>query len=199
MARRQTLTRKQAQVLKSINAFIAKRGYPPSMRELAAVMGLTPGTIHFHIHSLVRRGYLQHDGSDHGIQVLANDADPAGVPLLGSLIAGLPLELRVESDEVVHTSAVTQERVTHALRVRGDEFREDGILDGDILLIHRQDTARQGEVAVVLLPDGSATVRRVYAEANRWRLVSLAASSSVTHAGRVQIHGTVIALHRELS
>ena len=201
---RRHLTRRQAHVLMAISEFMAQNGYAPSMRELASQLGLTPGTVHFHIHSLIARGYLLHDGTDHGITLIDGKDLQEGarfrLPLLGTIAAGLPLEVPEEIPRDVLESVEVPEslasRATYALRVRGDSMKDDGINDGDYVLVHKQDTVENGQIAVALLPDGAATLKRVFKERGRYRLQPANLSLTPIYVPRLRIQGRVLGLIR---
>lgn len=185
MEARRPLTRKQAQVLRAIDRFVAAEGYGPSMRQLASLLGITAGTAHFHVHSLERRGYLAHDGTDHGIRLLAEDGASAAttaVPVLGTLAPGQPLELHVPPRDSVQVPAHLGGARTHVLEVRGTDLAAHGILDGDKLLIRTLEVLEDGQLAVVVAPDGTAALGR----------------APLRRRGRpVAVHGHVIGLLRE--
>lgn len=192
----QPLTRQQARVLGAIEELIATQGYPPSMREIGRRLSISPGTVHFHVHSLAARGRLRHDGRGHGISVLKAPAASPSLPLRGDLVAGLPLELAEGDVPGVEVTAALAEEGSFALRVRGDGDREAGILEGDLLVVRRQESVGEGELAVALLPDGSCTVRRPFRDGAGFRLEAPAAGARPGEAATLQIVGRVLGLVR---
>lgn len=196
MEPRRHLTRKQAQMLHTIEDFIGRNGYPPSMRELATILHLTPGTVHFHIHSLMKRGYLLHDGTDHGITIVEDSPPGNHVPLLGTLTDGMPFELSPLPLGAVEIPASLEGRASHALEVRGAGLREAGIVEGDLVLVHEQDEVRAGQPAVVVRADGTATVKRVFREPGRFRLESAGFPARGGYVENMAIHGRVVGLLR---
>jgi repressor LexA len=119
------------------------------------------------------------------------------VPLLGSIAAGRPLEAVEESDEYVPIPASLARGSCFVLRVTGESMIEDAILDGDLVVVQSCEKVDDGEVAVALLPDDTATLKRVYAEGNRVRLQPANSSMSPIYADRVRIRGRVVGLVRE--
>ncbi|MFN7973302.1 MAG: transcriptional repressor LexA [Acidobacteriota bacterium] len=199
MIAKRNLTRRQALVLRTLTKFVGEEGYAPSMRELAASMGVTVGTAHFHVHSLMKRGYLLHDGSDHGITLLprrASERASPELPMLGTIVAGLPLDLREEPGESIEVPESLARRATYALRVRGDSMKDDGIIDGDYVLVERRDSVENGQIAVVLLPDGTATLKRVFKERHRYRLQPANLSMTPTYVPKLKVQGRVLAIIR---
>ena len=119
------------------------------------------------------------------------------VPLLGSIAAGRPLEAVEESDEYVPIPASLARGSCFVLRVAGDSMIEDAILDGDLVVVQSCEKVDDGEVAVALLPDDTATLKRVYVESDRVRLQPANASMSPIYADQVRIRGRVVGLVRE--
>lgn len=194
------LTRKQREVLTAIQRFSALRGYMPSVRELGRELGgLAPATVQHHLSTLRRKGYLDHDGSAHGVRLAglpsaiptaaplsfekgdgpprttptledASDWDMAMpsmqvvVPLLGTLAAGKPLGSLEETDEYIPVPASLAKGSAFALRVQGNTLVDDGIFDGDVVVVQPSERVESGQVAVVLLSDDTATLKRVHLE-----------------------------------
>jgi len=192
---KRTLTRKQSKVLSAIREFLAVHGYPPSMRELASDLGLTVGTAHFHVHSLMDRGYLVHDGTDHGLRLL-DGGTGSQLPLLGCIVAGQPLELSQESGESIDVPESLAIRASYALRVRGESMKEDGIHDGDYVIVRQQDDVENGEIGVVMLPDGGMTLKRVYRENGGYRLQPANQEMEPIRVPRIRVQGRVLGLIR---
>jgi repressor LexA len=118
------------------------------------------------------------------------------VPLLGTIAAGKPLEALEESDEYVPIPASFARNSAYVLRVTGSSMIEDGILDGDLIIVQPCDRVDNGQVAVALLPDDTATLKRVYVEKDRVRLQPANSSMAPIHADSVRVRGRVIGLLR---
>lgn len=225
------LTRKQREVLTAIQRFSALRGYMPSVRELGRELGgLAPATVQHHLSTLRKKGFLDHDGSAHGVR-LAGMASPMPptvplsfekgdgpaapstsfddsewdmampsmqvvVPLLGSIAAGRPLEALEEADEYIPIPASLAKGSSFALRVSGQSMLDDGILDGDVIVVQPTESVENGQVAVVLLQDDTATLKRVYREKDRVRLQPANSTMEPLMVDSVRIRGRVTGLVR---
>ncbi|SMC87648.1 transcriptional repressor LexA [Papillibacter cinnamivorans] len=156
------LTAKQQQIYDYIALSVQERGYPPSVREIGEAVGLkSPSTVHFHLKALERDGLLEKDaGKGRAISLTGHGGEPDKVPLLGNVAAGSPIlaEELVEEYITFDTGGLSGEHF--ALRVRGESMIDAGILPGDLVVVHRQNTAQNGEIVVALLED-EATVKRL--------------------------------------
>ena len=166
---RQKLTRRQQQVLEIINQSIANDGYPPTIREIGAQLGISSTNgVNDHLKALERKGYLNRCGAKSRamVPVAAND-DMLEVPMLGRIAAGTPI-LAVENvDEVVKVDPFFLGKRGNgelfALQVVGQSMIGDGIHDGDTIFVRKQERAEQGDVVAAWI-DGEATVKRYYHE-----------------------------------
>lgn len=176
----ETLTRRQREILEFIKRRIRERGYPPSVREIGEAVGLaSSSTVHGHLARLEDKGYLRRDPSKpRAIEVL-DDGEPSApipsprvveVPVVGRVAAGTPIlaEENVEDVFPLPEDWVRGGEV-FMLEVRGDSMIEAGILDGDRVIVRKQDTAENGDIIVALIGD-EATVKRYYREADHIRL-----------------------------
>ncbi len=169
---------KQKEVLDFIVTFINEKGYPPSFREIASGLDLaSPSTVHVHIHALRERGYLRaaSEGS------AARELEPTDravrwgksvvLPLAGLITAGQPIEAIEERETFsVPVELAPDSANSYVLRVKGDSMIEDGILDGDYVIIERNPSPKNGDVVVALLDNAYATLKRFYRERDRIRL-----------------------------
>ena len=154
------LTNRQGQVLDFIKAFQAKRGYPPTVREVAGHFGFkSPRAAHDHIKALERKGYLI---PAHGKpRALGIKAPLTGIPLLGRIAAGQPLLAVEESEEVLSLDpAFFGIGRFFALRVNGDSMIGDHIADGDLVILRAQETSHPSEIVAVLIDD-EVTLKRM--------------------------------------
>ena len=155
------LTPKQQQIYDYILAFSDGHGYPPSVREIAEAVQLkSPATVHFHLKGLREAGYItQAEGKTRAITVVGGDAGRKNqVPLVGYVAAGAPILAQENIEEYLtfDTNGLSGEHF--ALKVRGESMLEAGILPGDVVVVHQQHLARNGDIVVALFED-EATVK----------------------------------------
>ena len=211
MAASTELTARQRAILDYIVAAQRDRGFPPSVREIGEAVGLTsPSTVHTHLATLQRRGYLRRDPTKpRAIEVRYDPASGASVerrpvshvPLVGDVAAGTDVLAAENVEELVPVSSdLTGEGPLFMLRVRGDSMVEAGILDGDFVVIRSQQEARDGEVVVAGIPGEEATVktlrrrgRKVVLEPANARLAPLEFAPD-----DVRIFGKVVSVMRKL-
>ena len=167
-----TLTAKQQQIYDFILSFTSQHGYPPSVREIGAAVHLkSPSTVHFHMKKLAESGVIvKAEGKTRSITVpgasfpglgpVAEETDPHlnQVPIVGNVAAGSPIlaEECIEDYLTFDTGGLTGEHF--ALKVRGESMLNAGILPGDLVVVHRQQDARNGDIVVALFED-EATVK----------------------------------------
>src|SRR5258708_250495 len=159
------LTTKQKDLLDAINEHVQERGIMPSYRELAVAVGASsPATIHKHVTLLEKKGYLlRHDGGrSMALTPKATTMRPAiGLPLRGIITAGQPIEAIETNDTIdVPGSMVVDEINSYVLRVKGESMIEDGILDGDYVIVERNPSPKNADIVVALLANAYATLTR---------------------------------------
>jgi repressor LexA len=202
------LTSRQREILDLIRRKVTERGYPPSVREIGDELGLSsPSTVHSHLSSLVRAGYLRRDSSKpRAIEVVeAETADlrraaTRDVPLVGRIAAGTP-RLAEEQIEEIFTlpTEFTGQGPVFLLAVRGDSMRDVGILDGDYVVVRAQKTADNGDIVAALVDDEEATVKRFQRRGARVVLkAENAAYEDLVFDDGVEILGKVVAVLRAL-
>jgi len=147
-------------ILSFIEEYTVENGYPPSVREICAAVGLkSPSTVHSHIRILQEEGYLSKGEKSSRSLSLKNKPAFQSVPILGTVTAGLPILAQQEVEGYVPYMGGSSGEM-FALRVRGDSMINAHILDGDIVVVRRQQTAQDGEIVVALLEE-EATVKRL--------------------------------------
>ena len=174
------LSEKQVQILNFLKTEIATKGYPPAVREICKAVSLkSTSTVHSHLKKLEEKGYIRKDPTKpRAIEVLSknnfSDIAPTHeiihVPIVGKVTAGQPI-LAIENIEdtfPIPANFVGREP-TFMLNVTGNSMINAGILDGDYILVKKQDIARNGDIVVALIED-EATVKRFYKEDNHYRL-----------------------------
>lgn len=150
-----TLTPKQKEVLDFVNTFYNKKGYSPSLEEMARRFKKSIPTIHQFIDTLVKKGYLTRtENTSRGI--VPNADIGIEIPLLGYIAAGEPIE-PVENPEPINVplSMVSKSGQYYALKAKGDSMIEGGILDGDTVVVKHQLTAESGEMVVAITENGA--------------------------------------------
>jgi repressor LexA len=174
------LTPKQLKILKLIRDSRIVRGYSPTMQELADELGISKVTVFEHVEALIKKGALQRDPNKArslsicDAAVVPDEAQPLTYPLVGKIAAGYPIEKYETHDQLniadLFGTRVGQRAGSFALRVEGDSMRDEGILDGDYVIIERRETARNGERVVALLPTGETTLKTFFREGDKIRL-----------------------------
>lgn len=203
------LTDRQQEILDLIRTTVADRGYPPSVREIGDVLGLrSPSTVHSHLSSLVRSGYLRRDPSkpraievvDPGSSNLHRSAT-RDVPLVGRIAAGAPVLAEEQIEEVLTLpTEFTGQGPVFLLRVSGDSMINAGILDGDYVVIRSQNVANNGEIVAALVDGEEATVKRFARRDGRVVLIpENPAYQEMVFAEGVQVLGKVVAVLRTVS
>jgi len=163
------LTAKQQQIYDYILSFTSRHGYPPSVREIGAAVGLkSPSTVHFHMRGLEEAGVIvKAEGKTRAISLpgvplggVAEEADPRAdqIPILGNVAAGAPILAQECIEDYLTFDTGGTEGEHFALKVRGESMLGAGILPGDLVVVHRQQDARNGEIVVALFED-EATVK----------------------------------------
>ena len=157
-----TLSPKQQQIYDYIISFSAEHGYPPSVREIGAYVGLkSPSTVHFHLKGLESAGLIHKaEGKTRSITVNASEAEAPEdkVPVVGSVAAGSPILAQECVEDYLTFDTDGRPGEYFALRVRGESMKYAGILPGDLVVVHQQSDARSGEIVVALFED-EATVK----------------------------------------
>ncbi|MES1248299.1 MAG: transcriptional repressor LexA [Actinomycetota bacterium] len=202
------LTGRQQEIWTFLTEYVDRHGYPPTVREIGEAVGLaSPSTVHAHLANLERAGLLRRDPTKPRALELNRGSDAAPttatlpkLPLVGQIAAGGPLlaEQNVE-DEIAVPETL---RGDFLLRVRGESMIEAGILDGDIVVVRRQQDARNGEIVVALAGDDAsadeATVKTFFREKGRIRLQPENSALEPIYADYVEVLGVVTGVFREL-
>ena len=203
------LTDRQSFILDVLKKLIAKNGYPPTVREIGEVANLhSPATIHFHLKKLEEKGYIKKDDKkNRTIEILVpneyleKDDKVVDVPLLGKVTAGTPIEAIEMPDEyfslpinIVNNS----NKEVFTLRVSGESMINVGIYDGDILIVERTNTARNGETVVAMNENNEATVKTFYKENGYFRLQPENDTMDPIILKECTILGKVVGLYRKL-
>lgn len=174
------LSEKQKAVLEVIRESVRVHGYPPTVREIGKAVGLSsPASVQSHLAALEEQGYIRRSGPKRRALELVGEAYPgktesrrrlSTLPLLGRVAAGEPLLAEENVEELVAVpDFLAGDRECFVLRVKGSSMINAGILDGDLVVVRRQDWAENGDIVVAMLDD-EATVKRFYRERGYVRL-----------------------------
>ncbi len=205
------LTRRQQEIFDFIRRYSAKYGYPPTVRDIGKAVGLaSSSTVHAHLANLEKIGLLRRDPSKpRAIELLERGVGSAvdsvkgivraeGLPLLGSVAAGQPILAEENIEEYVPVPQLAGgEEGDYVLRIRGESMKEAGILEGDYVVVHPQDTANDGDVIVALLGE-EATVKRFFREPDHIRLQPENDTMEPIRSKEVKVLGRVVGLLRRV-
>ncbi len=197
---------KERQLLDFIIQFIQRYGYAPTLKEMGVAMSISsPATTHEHLDKLRQKGYVKKlDGTARGVEVITQNyrSGPTeasvDLPVLGFIAAGSPLEPYTDPNFYVSVAPtmINATRPNYVLQVKGQSMVEDGILDGDYVVVQHQQEAQNGDIVVALLPNGLATLKRIYFEKNRIKLAPANSAMSPIFSTHVKIQGKVVGLIR---
>lgn len=199
-----TLYKRQKQILDFISQYIQKNGYSPTLTEIAEAIGVSSlATVHEHLTAMEKKGVIKrYEGSVRGIELvdkkLGQLTKGIEIPIMGFIAAGKPIEPYTDPNATVHISPslLTGKKRAFVLQVKGESMIDDGILDGDYVVIEQKETANNGEIVVAILENGFATLKRFFKEATRVRLEPANAKMSPIFAKDVKIQGKVVGVIR---
>jgi repressor LexA len=198
-----TLTKRQKELLDFLDGYIRKHGFAPTLDETGKFFGLTSlATVHKHLTNLERKGLIRRrTGLSRALEVVPQNKRLEGIeiPLLGFAAAGTPIEAVIEDETIVVPENLVRRPKSFALKVTGDSMRDDGILDGDIVIVESRSDAENGETVVAVL-DGAATIKRLHREAGgsiRLQPANDQVAPILCSEGDLQIRGVVVSLLRK--
>lgn len=208
------LYRRERELLTFIWQFQERNGYSPTLREMAdALNRRAPSTIHSLIRGLVDKGYLQKaDGNMRTLKILKKDQIGAligekikgigttiSLPLMGFIAAGAPLEPHTDPEATmdVASSMISGKRTSYALQVKGNSMIEDGIFDGDFVVVEKTDVCNEGDIVVALVDDSLATLKRFYRQNGRIVLMPSNSEMDPIYPNECRIQGVVTGLVRK--
>lgn len=202
------LYKRQRETLDFLYQYINKFGHAPTLSEIAKALQInTVSTVHEQLQNLERKGLIKRiHGDQRGYEFLADGLEMYAkktdntleLPILGYIAAGKPLEPYTDPNATltVPMSLVGDKR-TFVLHVKGESMIDEGILDGDFVIVEEQKVAKDGQIVVALLEGGLATLKRFFQEATRVRLEPANPKMTPIYATNVQIQGKVIGLFRK--
>lgn len=193
------LTRRQQDVLAYLRD-CAVLGYAPTLGEICDGLGLrSRGSLHKHVQALIDAGLVEPpSGTKRGVQLTRQGHAPPGLPLLGRIAAGQPIEAVEDARPLPIPPELHGGKADYVLEVRGDSMRDAGILDGDRVLVQHRDHARNGDMVVALIDGNEATLKTIRQSADAVTLLPAnpAYPPQHYHPDRVRIQGVVVALVR---
>jgi repressor LexA len=210
------LTQRQQEIWQFLVEYVERHGYPPTVREIGEAVGLaSPSTVHAHLANLERAGLLRRDPTKpRALELIGlrdrttregaptREPDVVRLPLLGQIAAGAPLLADENVEDEIAVPEPLGRGADFLLRVKGDSMVEAGILDGDTIVVHRQQDAANGDIVVALAGDDEATdeatVKTFYRESGRVRLQPENSALEPIYADHGQIQGRVIGVFRSL-
>lgn len=202
------LTKRQNEILTYIKKYMVSHGYPPTIREIGADLGVSsPATIHAHLANLESKGFIKkEDTKNRAIELLVEneyaikDEEVVSVPLLGKITAGSPIEAIERPDEYFSLPAylIPNNKEVFTLLVNGTSMINAGILDGDIVIVERRNSARNGEIVVAMTDENEVTLKTFYKESGYFRLQPENDTMDPIILDNVTILGKAIGLYRKL-
>ena len=202
------LTRKQEQILTFIKEYMVSRGYPPTIREICNAMGVSsPATVHAHLHNLQKKGVIRmEEAKNRAIELLVpnefanQNEEVTQVPLLGKITAGSPIEAIEHPNELfaLPSYLIPKKKEVFTLNVDGISMINAGILDGDIVIVERTNTAGNGEIVVAMTDENEVTLKTFYKEKDHFRLQPENDTMDPIILNNVTILGKAIGLYRKL-
>jgi len=202
------LTKRQEEILDYIKKYIVSHGYPPTVREIGADLGVSsPATIHTHLSNLESKGFIKKEETkNRAIELLVDNEyeikqeSSVEVPLLGKITAGNPIEAIERPNEFFSLPAylIPKNKEVFTLLVNGESMINAGILDGDIVIVERTNTARNGEIVVAMTDENEVTLKTFYKESNYFRLQPENDTMDPIILDNVSILGKAIGLYRKI-
>jgi len=157
------LTRRQQQIYDYLVDNQHHFDHPPTHDELCQALGLSSrGSLHKHIQALIEAGLVEPmDRTHRGIRLVEQQPEEEGIPLLGTIAAGRPIEAVPQPEYLQVPDAMRGSKPRYVLKVRGESMIDEGILDGDYVVIEQRDSARNGDIVVALVNNEEATLKRI--------------------------------------
>jgi repressor LexA len=199
------LTKRQQEIFDFVKQYVSEHGYPPTVRDIGKAIGLTSSsTVHAHLANLEKLGLLRRDPTKpRAIEVLKDKArqvvTPPGLPVVGQVAAGQPVLADENIEEYVPVPGIAGgDDGEFVLRVKGDSMKDAGILEGDFVIVRRQETAGDGDIVVALVGE-EATVKRFFREDDHVRLQPENEAMEPIRTREAQVLGRVVGLCRRVT
>ena len=196
--------KRQRQILDFLNSYIEKFGHAPTLVEIAKKFKLRSlATVHEHLQTLEKKGLIKkQSGLSRGIEILDRKISEIvkgiELPLLGFIAAGSPIEPYTDQNAkfMVSPNMVSPAKKSYVLQVRGDSMIEDGILDGDFVIVEETNKANDGDIVVAMIENGVVTLKRFFKEKDKVRLMPANAAMRPIYATNVTIQGRCVGVIR---
>ena len=202
------LTKRQEDTLQYVKEYIVSHGYPPTVREIADALHVSsPATIQAHLDGLAEKGYIKKGNNKNRTielmvenELIPKNEDIVDVPLLGKITAGSPIEAIENPNEFFTLPAylIPKDKEVFTLKVSGESMINAGIHDGDIIIVERRNTARNGEIVVAMTDENEVTIKTFYKENNHFRLQPENDTMDPIILDNVFILGKAIGLYRKI-
>jgi repressor LexA len=202
MTTRVPLTRRQRQILDFFARYTREHGLSPTLEEVAQEFELNKVTIFGHVAELERKGVLERaqPGISRGIRIVGAEPQETGpgrrLQILGRIAAGAPIDTTEEPEAFSIDQWIPTDADVYALRVEGSSMIEEGIHDGDLVLVERRHHAPDGSIVVGVLPGEQATLKRLYREGQGYRLEPANSALSPIHTDQLEVRGVVLGVLR---
>lgn len=203
---------RRQRIIEYIATTVRRSGYPPSVREIAAAVGLaSTSAVHHHLSALEREGLLERDATQSralrlkpaallengGTDILGHDE--RRYPILGEIAAGGPIEAYQDASETISIpDMISASAATYVLRVRGDSMVDAHIVDGDLVVIREQQTAQDGDIVVAQVEENAVTLKRFFRERDRVRLQPANDRYEPQYYDAVRIQGKLVGVIRRV-
>jgi repressor LexA len=205
------LTKRQQEIFDFIRKYSAKYGYPPTVRDIGKAVGLaSSSTVHAHLANLEKLGLLRRDpskpraiemlerGVGNAVESVKGIVGTEGLPVLGAVAAGQPMLAEENIEDYVSVPDMAGgTNGNYLLQIRGESMKDAGIIEGDHVVVHSQDTARDGDIVVALLGE-EATVKRFFREPDHIRLQPENETMEPIRSKEVKVLGKVVGLLRRV-
>jgi len=199
-----TIYKRQRQILGFLNDYIKKHGNAPTLVEIAKELGVKSlATVHEHLQTLERKGLIKKSsGLVRGIELIDKKIGDVvrgiELPLMGYIAAGAPIEPYTDPSATftVSQNLVTPHKRSYVLQVKGESMIEDGILDGDFVVVEEAKDVRNGDIVVAMINNGVVTLKRYFKEPDRVRLEPANSTMQPIYAKDVTIQGKVTSVIR---
>ena len=196
-------TEKQLRIMEFIQQFRDERGISPTLEEIASNFGVTKITVYEHINQLERKGALKREKfRARSIELITSVEERKArysMPLMGNFREGLPIEATEEREDLNISEMLPYGRNFFALRVCGNDLKQDHLTDGDLIIAEKRESVHNGDVVVAVLTGGKACIKKLYREEGHIRLQSPNGSLESTMVPSADVRGVVVGVLRRFA